>query len=35
MNQILIIEVYTFLMNWRAKIVNNFVKNDSLKQTKK
>ena len=27
MNQILIIEVYTFLMNWRAKIIDKIVKN--------
>ena len=35
MNEIILITVYTFLMNWRAENVNNFVENDSFKQTKK
>ena len=35
MNEIILITVYVFLMNWRAENVNNFVENDSFKQTKK
>jgi len=35
MNEIILITVYAFLMNWRAENVNNFVENDSFKQTKK
>ena len=35
MNEIILITVYVFLMNWRPQNVNNFVKNDSLQQTKK
>ena len=31
MNEIILITVYTFLMNWRAENVNNFVENDNLK----
>ena len=31
MNEIILIAVYVFLMNWKAKNVNNFVENDNLK----
>ena len=35
MNEIILITVYVFLMNWKPKNVNNLLVNDSFKQTKK
>lgn len=35
MNEIILITVLDFLINWGAENVNNFVENDSFKQKKK
>ena len=31
MNEVILIAVYVFLINWKAENVNNFVENDSFK----